>query len=69
MDVVCNGRLNEKRGRLNFGSLKNGLRSWTESRGPGRSEGFCPTPKTILKTYKSQTTPIFILTSCILLYL
>jgi len=32
--IVCNGRWNERSGRLSFGGLKNGLRSWTESQGP-----------------------------------
>ena len=32
--LVCNGRWNERSGRLSFGGVKNGLRSWTESRGP-----------------------------------
>jgi len=40
-------------------------RSW----GPGRSEGSCPTLKTILKSYKLQMTSIITLTSSILLYL
>jgi len=60
--TVCNGHWNKRRDHLNFRGVKNGLWSWTGSRGP---QG----PRDLPKLQRPFWTPPNIIpTSCILLY-